>query len=171
MSWLKFFELAPVLVLLTFLCSCGQRNVGSVEEHTPARDNILRAKIISIDEELPPIHSFSGISVLGDTLIVIDDKSTDKQYYAYDLKKQKELGWFGQFGGGPGELVNYMGKTFDKRNHIIYGIDFGPMEIKKIDIRRALNDSTYSAETILKIDPGNGYFTSGYCVNDSNLFT
>ncbi|MBD5324174.1 MAG: hypothetical protein HDS02_04965 [Bacteroides sp.] len=127
---------------------------------------------MSIEDSLPDLNALSYIYIIGDTLIINDWKSIEKQYYAYNLTNNTGLGWFGKSGGGPGELVKYMGGTFDKVNKIIYGVDFGPMEIKKIDIQKALSDSTYGAETVRRIDPGKeGYFTSGYYLNDSVIYT
>ena len=171
MNRLLKIRIALFLIVPMLFCSCGQKSAGIIEERTQSREKIINVKLESIDEYLPPLNSLSSIYIIGDTLIIRDNKSVDKLYFAYNLSTQTELGWFGKFGGGPGELVNFNGRIFDKERHCLYGIDFGPMEIKKIDIRKALSDSTYGAEIIRKIDPGkDGYFTSGYYANDSTLY-
>lgn len=168
-NWLQF---ASTILLLAGCFSCGQGSAEPVEEHSGERDNIVDVSLTSIDDELPPCNNYSEFKIIGDTLIVCDWRSTDKTFYAYDLNHQKGIGWFGKVGGGPGELVRFSGKVVDPVTQTLYGTDFGSFERKKIDIRKALADSLYGAETIRKISIWeDGYFKEAFVLNDSTAYT
>ena len=169
---MKLYFIHALLLSLVLFCSCANSTGDSMEEHENERTKSVDVSLTSIDDDLPPCHNYSELKIIGDTLIIINLRSTDKLFYAYDLKMQRGLGWFGKFGGGPGELSNFSGKVINPNTHTIYGTDFGTFERKKIDIRKALADSTYGAETIRNIDVWkDGYFKEAYFINDSIVYT
>ncbi len=163
---------SSLCVFLLLLFSCEQRSKGLTDKHAGARNNVVNVELIGIDDRLPALHSLSSIYVLGDTLIIHDSKSVDNLIYAYSLKEQKGLGWFGKFGSGPGEVNNFGGLFFDPFRGILYGTDYGRQKVVGYDIRRALVESDYVPESKMTLDPPTrpGIIFNGYYVNDSTLY-
>lgn len=149
MNGYKFFGLILTAALILALCSCGQ-SVGSAQTvHQSKRDNIEDANLISIDDSLPMLHDASFLTMLGDTLILRDHKSTDKMFVAYDIPSGRYIGSFGQFGAGPGELSN-AGGVFTN-GHNLYCINGGSRKMVKFDVDTALTDSLYKPIDIIEI--------------------
>ena len=125
--------------------SCHTNNCK--EQWQDERNMIEEAKIVSIDDSLPPMHAFTHIFIYGDTMIFHDYKSTDRQFLGYDLDEGKCLGWFGIFGNGPGEIANFGTCFFDPYKRIFYGMDGNQWNISGFELDKALKDSTYRAFT------------------------
>lgn len=165
----KFRKLLKVLlgVSLFFLTGCGGKEDVYADIHETGRDNIVDARPVSLDDSLPMFHRLSDIYLLGDTLIVDDDKSTDKQFFGYNISTKTPLGWFGQIGEGPGELSQFGGIFIDKDSHRIFGRQLGTKEFKCIDIDAALQRGE-SPQLIAKFDIAkDGFLLAPYFLNDT----
>jgi len=136
-----------IFAMVSLLCSCGQSKDSAVEIHSGSRENVTTVTLTSIDDALPMIHSDARLTLCGDTLIINDYKSTDKQLIAYDLNNGKHLGSFGMYGQGPGEISNFGGLFYDSKRGIIYGLDLSRWQISGFNLREAIADSTYKAFT------------------------
>ena len=164
-SWL-------MLSLALSLCcaSCGSKSEGCSDIHEKSRDNIVEAQPTSIEDSLPMFHVYANIYLVGDTLIIEDYKSTDKMFYAYDLVRNKGLGWFGKVGQGPGELTNFGSVYINPNKKQLAGFDLGTMDVKAFQIDSALTDSETLAQTIVKYDgAANGFLLSPHFVNDTSV--
>ena len=159
--------------LLVGFLSCGRNPASSIEEYCGKRDRIEDVELRSIEEKLPEIHSYSTVFMLGDTLIINDSESTDKRFFAYDIKEDRYLGNFGKFGEGPGEIANFSGIVIDPVKHILYGMGYSTWYMSGFDIREALSDPEYKAffKTRLKnIDGVSPFVASGDWLNDSTAY-
>lgn len=156
--------------IVALLCSCG-RNNEATEVHTGSRDNVTTVTLTSIDDALPMIHADARLTVCGDTLIINDYKSTNKQFIAYDLNNSKYLGSFGMYGSGPGEIANFGGLFYDSRRGILYGLNLNKWQISGFNLREAVADSTYKAFTKVKFkNRRGGPINTPFYVNDTTIF-
>lgn len=155
--------------LVCTLLSCQLDN--GMEKWQDSRNIIEEAVIVSMDDSLPPLHAFTKIRILGDTMIFHDIESTDRQFLGYDLENNKCLGWFGIFGNGPGEIANFGARFFDYDRRILYGMNGNQWSIMGFELDKALSDSMYKAfekVSLAKLDlrvPINQIFY----VNDSTV--
>ena len=161
-----------LFVTLLLFCSCGQNNNNVNETHSGDRDKVTTVTLTSIDDALPMIHSDARLSAYGDTLIIRDHKSTDRQLIAYDLNKGQYLGSFGKYGQGPGEIANFGSLFYDSKKGVIYGLDLSRWQIVGFNLREAIVDTAYLAFTKIKLtdhDGGRAINMPTY-VNDSTIF-
>lgn len=157
-------------VIAVLLCSCGQNKDATVV-HSGSRDNVTSVTLTSIDDALPMIHSDARFALCGDTLIIDDHKSTDKQFVAYDLSHCKYLGSFGMYGSGPGEIANFGGLFYDSQRGILYGLNLNKWQISGFNLREAVADSTYKAFTKVKfMNRRGGPINTPFYVNDTTIF-
>lgn len=155
--------------IVALLCSCGRNNEATVV-HAGSRDNVTTVTLTSIDDALPMIHSDARFTLCGDTLIIRDRKSTEKQLLAYELNNGQYLGSFGMYGQGPGEIANFGAIFYDSKRGIIYGLDLSRWQISGFNLREAVADSTYKAFTKVKMtDRRGGPFTTPFFINDTTI--
>ena len=167
------FRIYPVFALLVGFLSCGRNPASSIEEHCGKRDKIETVELISIEEKLPEIHSYSTVFMLGDTLIINDSESTDKRFFAYDIKEDRYLGNFGKFGEGPGEIANFGSIIIDPVKHILYGMSYATWYMTGLDVKKALSDPDYKAFLKMKpkeIEGVTPVLGSGDWLNDSTAY-
>ncbi len=172
MSSVRKFE-SSILMLATMctaLWSCRPGAGHPVEKWHDERDKIEEISLVSIDEELPPLHSLVHMLTLGDTLIIMDNKSQDRLFHAYDVNKNKYIGSFGKFGNGPGEMA-YIGGIYLDDKGILYGLNTAQMKLQGVDVKMALKDEEYKAFQKTRLDES-GYlvlFSSPHFINDSTV--
>lgn len=138
------------------LSSCGDKN--ATEYHEKNRDNVIdgTSQMVSIDDNLPFIHSFAVPIMAGDTLIILDYKSSDLLYTAYDIYNDTTIGRFGKFGAGPGEISNPLFSFYDSYGKNIYIGNGNRGKLSYFHLPEAISDSTYEAIDRIPID-----FTKG----------
>ena len=159
--------------LLVGFLSCGRNPASSIEEYCGKRDRIEDVELRSIEEKLPEIHSYSTVFMLGDTLIINDSESTDKRFFAYDIKEDRYLGNFGKFGEGPGEIANFGSIIIDPVKHILYGMSYATWYMTGLDVKKALSDPDYKAFLKMKpkeIEGVTPVLGSGDWLNDSTAY-
>ncbi len=160
-----------VFYSILLLCSCGQSKSIGDYEYIGDRNLIKTIEVTSIDDNLPEIHAFSYIKIIGDTLIIHDPTSTGHQFIAYDIIQNKYLGSFGSTGNGPGEINNFGCIFIDRDNRILYGVDGNKWHISALHIDSALIDSHYKAYQKTELNSKNGRFPINYAnyLNDSTI--
>lgn len=136
--------LAAVVAAVTLL-SCGS---GGRE----ARDVIETVQIVSIDDLLPPLHNGALLAMAGDTLLIVDTKSTDMMVTAFDLSGDSVVGRFAPFGNGLGEVCNIGQPIVTPGSRHLFLIDYGSWSVKRYDIDSALNCPDYMAVTVDQLD-------------------
>lgn len=142
--------IAPIMTLL--LGACGGKSV--TEYHERQRDNVTDGTSLmeSLDDKLPPIHSFAVPVMAGDTLVIQDFKSTDLVYTAYDIYKDKTIGRFGRFGNGPGEVANPLFLFYDKYSSTLYVGNSSRGKLVGFHLPEAVADTAYQAIDKLTMD-------------------
>lgn len=162
--------LCILTVLSPALWSCRPGDGRPSEEWCESRDNTERIEIVSIDDVLPPIHSFTELSIKGDTLLILDKQATEQLFTAYDIGKGEYLGSFGNYGDGPGEMANLSGVYFG-RDGILYATNKNHMKVQGVVIEKALQDSTYKAFDKVRLDTSEGLllFQTPTYVNDTTV--
>ncbi len=161
------------IALLVGFLSCGRNPASPIVEHCGKRDRIVEAVLHSIEDNLPEIHAYADVNILGDTLIIHDHRSTNKRFFVYDIKEDRYLGNFGKFGEGPGEIANFGSIVIDPVKHILYGMGYSTWYMSGFDIREALSDPEYKAfykmtpKKIMGVTPVLG---SGDWINDSTAY-
>ncbi len=151
MNKMLFKQTSPFAILL-FLGACGGKGVS--EYHEEKRDKVIdgTALMVSIDDNLPPIHSFAVPILAGDTLIIEDFKSTDLLYTAYDIYNDSTIGRFGKFGNGPGEIGNPLLEFYNKYDRTLYIGHGYRNELVGFHLPEAVSDSTYDAVDKIPVD-------------------
>ena len=158
-----------VYASLLALCSCGH-GAGNSAEIYYDRDNVEDARLVDISDMLPEMHAATQIYIIGDTLILHDTKSTDRQFHAFDIRTNRLLGSFGKFGNGPGEIANFGGIFFDAGKRILYGSNLNQWQISGFQLDSALADTTYNAFVKTKLigtDGPTSILRDPYFINDS----
>lgn len=164
----RFLCILTVLGLALWSCRTGDGRPS--EEWCESRDRTEHMEIVSIDEELPPLHSFTDLNIKGDTLLILDRRATDHLFVAYDIPKGEYLGSFGNYGDGPGEMAN-LGDVYLGPAGVLYATNNNHMKVQGVVIDRALQDSTYKAFDKVRLDTSEGlllYQTPTY-VNDTTV--
>lgn len=155
-------------VTVSLLGACGNKTV--TEYHEGERNNVVdgTSLMVSIDDNLPPINSFSIPIMAGDTLIIQDYRSSDMVYTAYDVNNDRTIGRFGKYGAGPGEMGNPLFSFYNKYTNTLYVGNGTRGKLSSFHLPEALTDSTYDAVDILPMD-----FTIGilypYALNESTV--
>lgn len=150
---IQFNDKTVSFVVSVFLLgACGNKTV--TEYHEGSRDNIVdgTSLIVSIDDNLPPIHSFAVPIMAGDTLIILDYRSTDLLCIAYDIYNDSTIGRFGKFGAGPGEMGNPLFRFYNKYNKNLYIGNGNRGKLSYIYLPEAVSDSTYDAVDRMPMD-------------------
>lgn len=161
------------IVLLSGFLSCGRNPGSSLEEHCGKRDKVETVVLTSFEECLPDIHSGSSLYMMGDTLIIQDNKSTDMQFFAYDVREDKYLGNFGKFGEGPGEIANFGAVVTDPENKMLYGMSYNRFEMYGFNVDEALSDPDYGCFFKIKlkeINESTPLVVFGDMINDSTAY-
>lgn len=150
------------------LGACGSKSVN--EHHESNRNNIVdgTSLIVSIDDNLPPINSFSIPIMAGDTLVILDYRATDLLCTAYDIYNDCTIGRFGKFGAGPGEMGNPLFSFYNKYGKTLYIGNGNRGKLSYFHLPEAVSDSTYDAIDRLPMD-----FTKGilypYALDESTV--
>ena len=157
-----------ISITVFFLAACG--NTGVTEYHEGKRDNVIdgTSLMISIDDNLPPIHSLAAPIMAGDTLIIQDYRATDHMYTAYDIYNDSTIGRFGKIGGGPGEVGNPLFCFYNRYDRNLYVGNGMRGKISCLYLPEAVSDSTYDAVDRMPMD-----FTKGilypHVINESTV--
>lgn len=157
-------------ILSPALWSCRPGDGHPSEEWCESRDRTERMEIVSIDDGLPPLHSFTDLGIKGDTLLIHDHQATDRLFVAYDIEKGECIGSFGNYGDGPGEMAN-LGDVYLGPDGILYATNNNHMKLQGVVIDKALQDSTYKAFDKVRLDTSEGlllFLTPTY-VNDTTV--
>lgn len=128
-----------------FLGACGNKTV--TEYHEKNRDNVIdgTSLMVSIDDNLPPIHSFAVPIMAGDTLVIMDYRATDFLFTAYDIYNDSTIGRFGKYGSGPGEAGNPLLRFYNKYDKHLYIGNGLRGKLSSFYLPEAVSDSTYDA--------------------------
>lgn len=147
-----------LIVALTALFLGGCSNNDIKKYHEGKRDNVIdgTALMVSIDDRLPPIHSYSIPILAGDTLIIQDDRTTDLIFTAYDIYNDSTVGRFGRYGNGPGEIGNTLFSFYNKYNKNLYIGNGNRGKLSSFYLPEAISDSTYNATDRLQLDFSKG---------------
>ena len=166
-----YHRILPIPAILSIsLWSCKPGDGNPTEEWCENRDRIEHPELVSIDETLPTLHSFTDLIIMGDTLLIHDNKATERLFAAYDIVNGKYIGSFGNYGDGPGEMAN-LGALYQSPERILYVINNNHMKLQGVDIDKALNDSTYKAFDKVRLDTSEGMliFLTPTFVNDTSV--
>lgn len=139
-------------VTVSLLGACGNKTV--TEYHEGSRDNIVdgTSLIVSIDDKLPPIHSFAVPIMAGDTLVILDYRSTDLLCTAYDIYNDCTIGRFGKYGSGPGEMGNPLFRFYNKYDKNLYIGNGSRGKLSCLYLPDAVSDSTYGVVDRMPMD-------------------
>lgn len=165
---INIYKSTVISMTYLFLGACSSMAV--TEYHEGKRDNEIdgTSLMVSIDDNLPPIHSFAAPIMAGDTLIILDYRSTDLLCTAYDIYNDSTIGRFGKYGAGPGEIGNPLFRFYNKYNKNIYIGNGNRGKLSCFYLPKAVSDSTYDAVDRLTID-----FTKGilypYVIDESTV--
>ena len=164
-SFIKYFAASIAGGLLV---SCGDKT--TTEYHEKNRDNVIDglSLMVSIDDNLPSIHSFAVPIMAGDTLVIIDFRSTDLLYTAYDIYNDTTLGRFGKYGNGPGEVANPLFSFYDSYSRNIYVGNGNQGKLSYFHLPEAVSDSTYDAIDKTTVDVYRGILYP-YVVDESTV--
>ena len=160
-----------LFISLRALCSCGQSASHSLVEKMGRRDVIEYIECTPIDMNLPAIHAFSNIKIIGDTLIIHDHTSTEHQFLTYDIVQDRYIGSFGKSGNGPGEISNFGSIFIVPHKRTVCGIDGNKWHVSAFRLDSALAAPDYDAETIADLDVSKGRFPLNYAnyLNDTTI--
>ena len=155
------------LITLMFGACSGSKEV--TEYHEGKRDKVIDGPslMVSIDDNLPPIHSFSIPVIAGDTLIIEDLESTDLVYTAYDVYKDHTIGRFGKFGNGPGEIKPIL-VFYNKYDKTLYAGNSSNSKIVGFYLPKAISDSIYNAVDKIAVNIYEGILYP-QVINDSTV--
>lgn len=161
-------KLAVASLMCLIVGACGSKAV--TEYHEGSRDNVIdgNSLMVSIDDNLPMIHSFSVPILAGDTLIILDYRSTDFLFTAYDIYSDSTIGRFGKYGFGPGEAGNPLLSFYNKYNKNLYLGNGNRGKLSSFYLPEAVSDSTYDAVDRLTMDFYNGIL-SPYVIDESTV--
>lgn len=163
-------SLYSLLLLLLFGC---QKSNNSMVEYEGKRENVIVPKTVSIADELPDMHSFSHLYIIGDTLVINDHKSTTFQFAAYDIAKEKYICSFGKFGNGPGEIANFGSIYINPEKRKLIGTDLNKFRVVGFQLDSALSDTAYVPQIMGKLRSENGVISvmlSSNFVNDTTAY-
>ena len=134
------------------LAACGNKSI--TEYHEGARDKVVDgvSLMVSIDDNLPFINSFAAPTMAGDTLIIVDFRSTDLLMTAYDIYSDSTLGRFGKYGNGPGEVGNPLIRIYNKYDNNFYFGNGNRGVMSTFFLPDAVSDSTYDAVDKMNMD-------------------
>lgn len=160
------------------LGSCSSKAV--TEYHEKSRDNVIdgTSLMVSIDDNLPPIHSFATPKMAGDTLVIVDYEATDLLFTAYDIYNDSTIGRFGKCGTAPGEVGNPFFPFYNKYDKNLYLGNGFRGKISTLYLPDAVSDSTYDAVDRLPLDISQGILyphaidkSTAICTSYSDLST
>ncbi len=159
---------AILIMLMSVMAGCRHSDTTLWPD---SADMEINASIQSLEDELPPIHSFTTLMLCGDTLIVHDPRKRDAQFLGYDIMQNKYIGAFGKYGDGPNELANSVPLVYDDSTGIMHVINGNRWEIISFKVNEAISDSTYQYKLKVHLDESNGRqpLIYGYYVNDSTI--
>lgn len=159
-----------VATFFSLLWSCRPEKGLPTVETCGIRDKVEKTSVISIDDNLPPMHSTVDMFVKGDTLIINDYRSQEKQFHAYDITEDRYLGSFGKYGNGPGEMANIGGVYLDDSGRL-FCRNSNHMILQSVDIDSALNNPDYKAskETRLDLSEKIVIFITPTFINDTTV--
>ncbi len=150
--------------------SCTPKDTGPVIIHENARDNHKNATsiVVSIEDNLPDMHSFTMLILAGDTLLFHDNKG-DLQFAAYDIYADTTIGQFGKLGNGPCEIANFGATFYDPNSRRLYGRNSNQNKIVNFYLPEAVADPDYNAVDKFKLDSSPYPFVSPCYINDTTV--
>lgn len=125
-------------------------------------------KLVSIEDNLPDMHSATLLTMIGDTLL-LQDKKGELQFTAYDIYADTTLGRFGKFGNGPGEIANFGGIFYDSKSKILYGNEGNRSTISYFYLPEAISNPDYNIIDKFRIGFVESLFASAHHINDSTI--
>lgn len=162
------YNFLSFIIIWSVLVSCDKKTTNEYYEET--RNNVIdgTSLMVSIGDKLPPIHSFAVPIIAGDTLIILDYRSTDRMCTAYDIYNDTTIGRFGKYGSGPGEIGNPLFRFYNKYNKNLYIGNAMRGKLSFFHLPEAVSDSTIDAIDGPTIDFYRGIL-SPYVLNDSTV--
>lgn len=154
------------LLMCISLVACSNNTIK--EYHETSRNNVIdiASLIVSIEDNLPPINSFAVPIIAGDTLILLDYRSTDFLFTAYDIYNDSVIGRFGKYGTGPGEAGNPLFRFYNKYNKNLYIGNANRGKLTSYHLPESVSDSTYNAIERMPMDFFKGIL-SPYVIDES----
>lgn len=154
------------LLILTFCLGCAQSKKGEIWQKS--RDKVVnvqnRIKEISMDEVL--ISNNSRMCLLGDYLIVRDNKAVDKQIHLLDKNTFRYLTGAAYKGQGPEEITILGHIATDEAKRLFYVSDHGKLKIFKFHVDSVLSNPFYfpKEEIALRLEQ---FPDTYYLINDT----
>ncbi len=166
---MKAFDLIPILLFTMW--SCGTKDTSPVIIHESVRDNHMNATdmVVSIEDNLPDMHSFTLLIPAGDTLL-FHDKKGELQFAAYDILADTTIGQFGKFGNGPGEIANFGSTFYNPNSKILYGYNANKNIVSGFYLPRAVTNQDYDAFDKFKMKTFMNPILCPYYINDSTIY-
>lgn len=128
---------------LSFMFGCKQGD--STEKYQKSRDNVVNVKQqikeIPIDENDVLISGSGRAYAVGDYLMILDFKSTDKLISVFDRHNYRYIAHVVDYGQGPCEISNPGDITPDEEHGKFYISDFSKMKIFSFDVDSLLHDT------------------------------
>lgn len=163
--------LIPAFIIALFtMWNCSKKDTAPVIIYQASRDNHVNVmdKLISIEENLPDMHSFTMLTMIGDTLLLHDHKG-ELQFTAYDIYADTTIGRFGKFGSGPGEVANFGGTFYDSKSKRLYGHEGNRSTISYFYLPEAISNPDYNVIDKFRIGFVESLFVSAHHINDSTI--
>ncbi len=166
---MKTSTLIPALLFAMW--SCGTKESGPVIVYESARDNHMNATnmLVSIEVNLPDMHSFTYFIPAGDTLLIKDGKA-NLQFTAYDIYADTTIGRFGKLGNGPGEIANFGALFYNPNSKMLYGHNANQNKISGFYLPRAVANPDYDAFDKFKMKTFTKPILGPCYINDSIIF-
>lgn len=168
------FYISVLLIAACLLCCCSRNNQAERVCHEQDRDNVILVsdQLFSIDSLLPDMHSATGLSFFGDTLIFKDTQSADFVFTAFDANTDHFLGRFGKFGNGPGEVANVGSIFYDNLSKKFYADHGNRGKMVSFYLPVALCDSTIDATDEFSVGNkvGDNIMMEMVYANDSTVY-
>lgn len=151
------------------ICSCSRGDSQNV--YADERDNVEKAEFVAIDDSSLIVNRSAELLIIGDTLLLRENRSTDYVFTAVDLNTQKSIGKFGKVGNGPGKLANCGGMFFNPRDSMVCVLNYSKWQIDGFPIHAALANSEYLGQRLLKFkaDSGSNTMQHPFMADDSTI--
>ncbi|MCM1441583.1 MAG: hypothetical protein NC131_20610 [Roseburia sp.] len=166
---MNFKHIMLFFLLQLAICSCSKGDSQNV--YADKRDNIEKAEFVAIDDSSLIVNRSAELLIIGDTLLVRENRSTDYILMVVDLNTQKLIGKFGKVGNGPGELANCGGMFFNPRDSMVCVLNYSKWQIDGFPIREALANPDYLGQRLLRFtaDSGSNTMQHPFMVDDSTI--
>ena len=160
----KIYFLFCMLLLLFTACKQQAEGIKSYDAQTKVVNVQNRIKEISMDEVL--ISNNSRMCLLGDYLIVRDNKAVDKQIHLLDKNTFRYLTGTAYKGQGPEEITILGHIATDEAKRLFYVSDHGKLKIFKFHVDSVLANPFYfpKEEITLRLEQ---FPDTYYLINDT----